>query len=90
MNILELIKEGSNSLKKNKISSHIIDSELLLSKVLKKSREKVLVNFDQKVHKKNILEYKTYIKRRSQNEPIAYILKEKEFWSKKFEVTKKG
>ena len=48
----------------------------------------MLVNFDQTVHKKNILEYKTYIKRRSQNEPIAYILKEKEFWSKKFFVNK--
>ena len=32
--------------------------------------------------------YKKYLERRSANEPIAYILKEKEFWSKKFYVNK--
>ena len=31
---------------------------------------------------------KKYLKRRSRNEPIAYILKEKEFWSNKFLVTR--
>ena len=29
-----------------------------------------------------------YLKRRSKNEPIAYILKEKEFWKTKFDVNK--
>ena len=35
MKILELINFGSKFLKANKIPSHIIDSELLLSKTLK-------------------------------------------------------
>ena len=30
--------------------------------------------------------FNEYLKRRSKNEPIAYILEEKEFWSKKFIV----
>ena len=34
----------------------------------------------------NISIFKKYIERRSRNEPIAYILEEKEFWSKKFYV----
>ena len=88
MNIFETIKFGSNLLKKSEISSHILDSEILLSNVLNKAREKILVNLDQKITQKNILKFKKYIERRSKYEPIAYILEEKEFWSKKFIVNK--
>ena len=35
MNILEMIKIGSNFLREKKIPSHILDSEILLSKTLK-------------------------------------------------------
>ena len=86
MKAVEIIKIGSNFLKKSKISSHIIDSELLLSKILKKSREEILINLDKKIHKEKISRFKKYLYRRSKNEPIAYILGEKEFWSKKFDV----
>ena len=82
MKIFETIKLGSNLLRKSEISSHILDSEILLSNVLSKTREKILVNLDQKINQKNILKFKKYIERRSKNEPIAYILEEKEFWSK--------
>ena len=41
---------------------------------------------DQNVNDKNVLTFKEYLLRRSKNEPIAYILKEKEFWSKRFIV----
>ena len=47
-----------------------------------------MINLDQKINIKNISTYKEYLKRRSNNEPIAYILGEKEFWSKKFNVNK--
>ena len=88
MRAFEVIKIGSNLLKKSKISSHILDSELLLSKILSKSREEVLTNLDQRVNKENIFTFNEYLYRRSKKEPIAYILEEKEFWSKKFEVNK--
>ena len=88
MKILEAIKIGSNLLKEKNIPSHILDSELLLSKTLKKSREKILTNLEKKIEKKNFYIFKGYLNRRSKNEPIAYILKEKEFWSKKFKVNK--
>ena len=35
---------------------------------------------------KKILKFKKYLKEDLKNEPIAYILEEKEFWSKKFKV----
>ena len=88
MKASEIIKIGSNLLKEKKIQSHILDSELLLSKTLNKSREEILINLDQKIGKKNISTFKEFLQRRSKCEPIAYILEEKEFWSNKFFVTK--
>ena len=88
MNTLELINIGTNLLKKKNITSSILDSEILLSKTINKSREDLLINLDQKIDEKNILKYRSYLERRSKNEPIAYILEEREFWSKKFQVTK--
>ena len=86
MNIVDLINDGSNKLKVKKILSHRLDSEILLSKVLKKEREKIIINQHERVSSKEMLEFSDLIKRRSLNEPIAYIIKEKEFWSKKFFV----
>ena len=86
MKILEAIKSGSQLLKEKKIPSFILDSEILLSKTLNKSREEVLINLDQKISDKEILIFNEYLLRRSKNEPLAYIIEEKEFWSKKFFV----
>ena len=88
MNIFQLINIGSELLKDKKIPSHVLDSELLLSKTLKKSREEILINNDQNINENNVFKFKRYVKRRSNNEPIAYILGEKEFWSKKFKVNR--
>ena len=88
MNIFEAIKFGSDLLKEKKISSYILDSELLLSKTLNKSRETILTNLYEDIKKKNFNIFKEYLIRRSKNEPIAYIFGEKEFWSKSFNVNK--
>ncbi len=88
MKALEIIKMGSKLLKDKEIPSFTLDSEILLSKTLNQSRERILTNLDQKINQKDITVFKEYIFRRSKNEPIAYITKEKEFWSKKFQVNK--
>ena len=88
MRAVEVIKIGSDLLKKKRIQSHILDSELLLSKTLNKSREEILVNLDQQINKRSFVVFKKYLQRRFNNEPVAYILGEKEFWSKKFKVNK--
>ena len=87
MKAFEIIKIGTKILKE-KISSSILDSELILSKTLNKTREEILTNLNQKIEKKNILVFKKYLQRRSKNEPIAYIFQEKEFWGNKFYVDK--
>ena len=88
MEVLELINFGSQKLKNNNICSYRIDSEILLAKTLNKKREELLINLNQKITPKVIGKFNKFINRRSLNEPIAYILKEKEFWSKKFFVNK--
>ena len=87
MEILELINNGSLQLKNNKIISHKLDSEILLSKVLNTTREKLLINLNKKIASKEILTFHRLVDRRSSKEPMAYILKEKEFWSKSFLVS---
>ena len=88
MKVLEAIKAGSKLLKKKNISTYILDSELLLSKSLNKSREEILINLEQNINKKALKDFNKYLLRRSKKEPIAYLLGEKEFWSKKFFVNK--
>ena len=88
MNALELINIGEKELRKKNIASSRLDSELILSKILNNNREKILINLDQEICKKHLNRHKKLIKRRSQNEPIAYLTKEKEFWSKIFFVSR--
>ena len=87
MNVLELINFGTKELKQNKIETSRLDSELLLSKILKKNREEILINLDQEDCEKYLTKYKKMLLRRSKHEPIAYITEEKEFWSKIFFIT---
>ena len=88
MEILDLINHGSRQLKNKKIFSHKLDSEILLSKVLNKTREELLINLNKKIDPTKINYFNRLISRRSLREPIAYILEEKEFWSKNFLVNK--
>ena len=86
MQILDLLNNGATQLRKKNISSNKLDSEILLSKVLKKNREDLLINLDNKVDQNTINYFQKLINRRLLQEPIAYILKRKEFWSNNFIV----
>ena len=88
MKVSEAIKSGSKLLKEKNIRTCILDSELLLSKSLNKSREEILTNLDQNINKSALINFNKYLIRRSKKEPIAYLLGEKEFWSKRFFVNK--
>ena len=88
MNYIEILNNGKNFLKKNKIKNPILDSELLLSKVLNKSREEILLNSNHILKKQEINRFNSYLLRRKYNEPIAYILGFKYFWKYKFITNK--
>ncbi len=88
MQITKLINLASNNLKNKDIKTHQLDSELILSDLLKKERENLLINLDVEVSQRVVNQFNKKINRRSDKEPIAYILKKKEFWSKDFYVNK--
>ena len=88
MIISELLDYGSKILKNNKIKTNQLDSELILSNLLKKKKENLIINSKEKVSKSTIDNFNKLITRRLKREPLAYILKQKEFWSKIFYVNR--
>ena len=86
MNVLELLNSGSKTLKQNKIETHQLDSELVLSSLLKTQRENLLINLNEEVSKNTVNNFEKLISRRANKEPLAYIFQKKEFWSKDFSV----
>ena len=87
MKTSEAINIGSKILKNRNITSHKIDAEIILSQVLKTSREKLLIN-EQVISFSDLKRFKKIISRRLKKEPIAYIFNKKEFRSKDFYVVK--
>ena len=88
MKVIDLLNAGSKKLKHNGILSHRLDSEIFLSKVLSKKREEIIIDQNDTIKTEKVSEFDNMIARRANNEPVAYIIKEKEFWSKIFEVNK--
>ena len=88
MNYFQAINYGAEILKCKNFLNYNLDSELLLSNVLKLEREELLINLDKEIYGKSFNYFKKLINRRIKREPIAYILKKKEFWKYKFYVNK--
>ena len=88
MNYIEILKKGENYLKKNKIKNSYLDTELILSKTINRSREEILLNTNNKIENKDMIKFKNYLFRRQHKEPIAYILGYKHFWKYKFLINK--
>ena len=78
MIISELLSLGSQKLKEGQINSYILDSEIILSHVLKR-RETMLLSTEMKVSNKEIDDFNNFIKRRLKSEPIAYLFNKKNF-----------
>ena len=88
MNYQELLVDASKQLKSYKFNSAKLDAELILSKTLGLSREKILLNLNEKINDKVLENFNYYLKLRKQNKPIAHILGFKDFWKYKFKVDK--
>ena len=88
MNIQSAILEGANILKNKSINSAKLDSEILLASVIEKDRKYLILNDDQNIKEKNLINFQKLINKRSFREPIAYLTNKKHFWNYKFFVTK--
>ena len=89
MNIEIAIKNACRELKKNKISSALLDSELLLSKVIKKDRKFLLLNPDKELDPIDQESFTDLVLKRSRGKPLAYLTGIKSFWKYNFRVNEK-
>ena len=83
------IKQASQLLKNHNINSYELDAEIILSDIMKVTREFLIINNHLNISKNIIKKYNLAISRRVKREPVAYIIGKKEFWSKNFLVNKK-
>ncbi len=86
MNYQEILSKGSQILRANNIKSSNLDCELILSKVLKKTREEILINLNNKVDANQKNEFIFYLNKRKIKYPISHILGFKFFWKYKFYI----
>ncbi len=85
----DLHKEGFNILKANaSITTAELDSRILLQHALQLRHEDLLLKKDHLIDQKYANNYIDLIKRRNNNEPIAYITGSKEFYGYHFRVNK--
>ena len=82
------IKNAHQSLKNHKIKSDLIDSELLMAKVINKSREYVVLNLNKEISKEDFHNFQNLINQRSEGKPMAHFMNKKFFWKYEFFVNK--
>tara|TARA_B100001175_G_C19481512_1_gene627376 strand:- start:687 stop:1529 length:843 start_codon:yes stop_codon:yes gene_type:complete len=88
MNIENSLCNAVKILSKFNIKNPLLDSEILLSKVINKDRKYIILNSYEKLNKKNFDNFNSLIERRKKGEPIAYITNKKDFWNSSFYVNK--
>ncbi len=83
------IRNAYQKLKKNNITSALLDSEILLSEAINKSREFIILNLNQDISKKEFNSFQEMINQRLKGKPIAYLTRKKFFWKYEFSVNEK-
>ncbi len=89
MKIESAIKKAYLDLKQNNIKTALLDSEILMSKVLKKDRGNILLNSEKIISNEDYIYFRKLISSRLKNKPIAYLTGEKSFWKYEFDINDK-
>lgn len=84
--IQDLLSQGIKSLKEASIESYILESQLLLGKVINKDRLFIMVNKDYKVSYEQKEQYLKLINIRKEKMPIKYIIGTCEFMGLPFKI----
>lgn len=86
MKIEELIKEGSKILAQNKIETPIQVCRILLSTLLQKTKEYLIIHMEESVDKDIERKYKKNVKKIANGYPLQYITNHQEFMKLNFFV----
>jgi release factor glutamine methyltransferase len=88
MNIENILTQALKELSNSNIKNAKLDCEVLLSNIINKDREYVILNPKKNLDKKYIDIFNNLIDRRKKSEPIAYLINKKEFWKETFYIDK--
>jgi release factor glutamine methyltransferase len=86
MKLQKAIHDAYQNLKSSNIKSALLDSELLMAKVLNESREDIVLNLNKDIAKKDYDNFQNMVNQRSKGKPIAYLMNKKFFWKYEFYV----
>ena len=89
MNIANILDQGINILKENNIPNSYLDSEILLSEAINKSREFIILNLNHDISEKEYDSFQEMVNQRSKGKPVAYLTGKKFFWKYEFFVNEK-
>jgi release factor glutamine methyltransferase len=81
-----LLAWAGTYLQKYGVSSPRLSAELILGKILDKSRLELYLNYDQPLNPEELAGFKSLLIRRRQHEPVAYITGVREFYSLELQV----
>ena len=87
MNIYSAMIQGAKILKEGFIKSPLLDSEILMTKAIKKDRKYILLNSKRVLEIEDLNTFQKLIKERSNGKPIAYLTNKKFFWKSEFTVS---
>jgi release factor glutamine methyltransferase len=88
MTIHKLITYCYQKLKQASIEKPYFESELLLAYVLKKDRTYIITHHNDKVKLFKVIKTAYFCQKRTQNNPLAYLFKEKHFYNLNFFINK--
>ncbi|MFH1089460.1 MAG: peptide chain release factor N(5)-glutamine methyltransferase [Candidatus Uhrbacteria bacterium] len=89
MTTVEALKWANEKLKSDgseAADSPMLDAQILLAAILKVSTSWLFTHFDQDLKENQLEEFRQFVKRRINKEPVAYIIGEKEFFKRPFLV----
>ena len=86
MNIKDLVNTGVKILSSSNIKNPYLDAEIMLSSIIKKERDYIILNETDKINYSKIKKFLKLINRRKTGEPISYIIQKKHFWNESFYV----
>ena len=87
--VLEALTKNYKDLLNHSIQTAKIDAEVILADVLKISRVNLITKQNTSLDQEQEDLFAKLIKRRKQQEPVAYILNKKEFWNENYYVDKR-
>ena len=88
MNIENILYKACKCLINSGIKNANLDSEILLSNIIKMKRESIFLNLKKNLDINHIKIFDNLIERRKKGEPVAYLINKKEFWKDTFYVDK--